>query len=66
MTTMKMTLVGRGDVVVFGLPAQDEQAPINVVISDEVFVEGIKALIEQAKHHPSSMLRKLRVEDGYR
>jgi hypothetical protein len=64
MTTMTMTLVGKGDVVVFSLPAQEDNPPVHVALSDEVFVQGLKALIEQARHHPTSLLRKLKVEDG--
>jgi hypothetical protein len=62
--TMKMTLVGRGDVIVLGIPATGDYPPINVAMSDASFVQGVKALIAQAKHHPSSMLRKIHVMDG--
>lgn len=59
--TMKMTLVGTGDVVILWLPAQGDNPSMSIAMSDVEFVRGIKALTEQAKHHPSSMLRQLRV-----
>lgn len=64
--TMRITLVGKGDVIVFGLPGTDDVPPVNIAVSDEEFINGIRALIAQAKHHPESMLRKLKVEDAGR
>jgi len=57
---MQMQLVGRGDVVVLTIPGDVQ---VSVAISDTSFVEGIRQLLQQAKHHPLSSLSKLQVND---
>ncbi len=57
--TMQMQLVGPGNVIVLTVPGE---VPISVAISDEAFLEGLERLIQQAKPHPLSLLRKLRID----
>ena len=59
MATMQMQLVGPGNVIVLTVPGE---VPISVAISDEAFLEGLERLIQQAKPHPLSLLRRLRID----
>lgn len=60
--TMQWQLVGKGDVVVLTMPHEDGTT-MHVAMSDANFIKGLKGLIRQAKVHPDSLLRLLRVED---
>lgn len=57
---MQWQLVGEGDVIVLNVPGE---VPTSVAVSDAAFVEAIGKLIEQAKSYPTSMLRKLRLDN---
>lgn len=59
--TMQMQLVGDGNVIVLTIPGE---VPVSVAISDEEFISGIDQLIQQARPHTKSLLRRLRVDSG--
>jgi len=58
--TMQWQLVGDGSVVMLTLPG--ETVTTTVAISAKDFVEAVEKLVQQAKPHPFSYIRRLRVE----
>ena len=64
-SVMQWQLVGRGNVIVLTMPGDGspgQAGGVSVAISDASFVEAIEKLLAQARHHPDSMLLKLRVQ----
>lgn len=58
MQKLNLQLVGPGSVIVLTVTSADNTVA-TISVSDEDFVRGVKALMEQAKRYPTSALNTL-------